>query len=210
MAKTAFKPQRTMWSKLFTYDYWIESTAVPIHKGFYVEDLRNLKLGWWEERQCMSGFIQLAGQEGVSSARVTEIPPGETLPPLKFALDEIVYVVAGRGLTTISYDGSSAKKSFEWQQHSMFLLPHGCTHQLTNMQGDRPVRLLHYSYLPLGLSAVHEPDFFFNNPYRSPDEMAEHEAYYSEAKMVQTPEGLHSKGRRVYWYGNFFPDMKAW
>ncbi len=208
MAKEAFKPQRQMWSKLFTYDYWMESTGLPIHKGFYVEDLRNLKVGWWEERRCMATFIQLAGQEGVSSARVSEIPAGETLPPVKFALDEIVYVVAGRGLTTIGYEGSSVKKSFEWQQHSMFLIPHGCTHQLTNMQGDKPVRLLHYSYLPLALSAVPDPDFFFNNPYQSPDELADQQAY-SQAKEVKLPEG-HPQGRRVYWYGNFFPDMKAW
>ncbi|OGQ72271.1 MAG: hypothetical protein A3G94_01505 [Deltaproteobacteria bacterium RIFCSPLOWO2_12_FULL_60_16] len=210
MAENRFKPQRTMWSKLFTYDHWMESIGIPIHRGFYVEDLRTLKLGWWEERECKSAFIQLAGQEGVSSARVTEIPPRQTLPPLKFALDEVVYVVAGRGLTHIRYDGSDVKKSFEWQQHSMFLIPHGCTHQLSNMQGDKPVRLLHYSYLPLGLSAVPDPDFFFNNPYRSPDELAEHEAYYSEAKMLRLPEGDPRGERRVYWYGNFFPDMKAW
>ncbi len=36
MAKPAFKPQRTMWSKKFTYDYWMESTGVPIQKGFFV------------------------------------------------------------------------------------------------------------------------------------------------------------------------------
>ncbi|MBI3062551.1 MAG: cupin domain-containing protein [Deltaproteobacteria bacterium] len=210
MAENRFKPQRTMWSKLFTYDHWMESIGIPIHRGFYVEDLRTLKLGWWEERECKSAFIQLAGQEGVSSARVTEIPPRQTLPPLKFALDEVVYVVAGRGLTHIWYHGSDVKKSFEWQQHSMFLIPHGCTHQLSNMQGDKPVRLLHYSYLPLGLSAVPDPDFFFNNPYRSPDELAEHEAYYSEAKMLRLPAGDPRGERRVYWYGNFFPDMKAW
>jgi len=209
MAQTELKPQRTMWSKLFTYDYWMESTGVPTHKGFYVEDLRTLELGWWEERQCMTAFIQLAGQEGVSSARVTEIPPGQSLPPLKFALDEVVYAVAGRGLTHIWYDHSNVKKSFEWQQHSMFLLPHGCTHQLSNMQGDRPVRLLHYSYLPLAMSAVPDPDFFFDNPYPSPNELAEQEGYYSEAKMLLLPEG-DPRGRRVYWYGNFFPDMKAW
>ncbi|MBI4524842.1 MAG: cupin domain-containing protein [Deltaproteobacteria bacterium] len=210
MAKTAFKPQRTMWSKLFTYDYWIESTGVPIHKGFYVEDLRKPELGWWEERKCQTAFIQLMGQEGVSSTRLTEIPPGETLPTLKFALDEVVYVIDGRGLTSIWYDDSSTKKTFEWQQHSMFVLPHGCTHQFSNMQGGKPVRLLHYSYLPMGLSAVPDPDYFFNNPRFNPDELAEQEAFYSEAKLVHAAESDEALGLRGYWYGNFFPDMKAW
>src|SRR4030095_11919544 len=136
MAQAAFKPERAMWSKKFTYDYWMESTGLPIHTGFFIDDLRTVELGWWEERQCMSGFFSLLGhggvsgvegarasvlffqrmgREGVISTRITEIPAGESTRPLKFALDEVVYVVAGRGLTTIWYDNSSAKKSFEWQ-----------------------------------------------------------------------------------------------
>ena len=210
MSKTAFKPQRTMWSKKFTYDHWMESTGVPIYRGFFVEDLRHLALGWWEERQRLTAFIQLVGQEGVSSTRLTEVPPGETTRPVKFSLDEVVYVVAGRGLTTIWYDGSSARKSFEWQPHSMFLLPHGCHHQFSNMQGDKPVRLLHYSYLPLGLSAVPDPDFFFDNPRLTPDGLADQEAFYSEAKMVPAPPNADAMLSRAYWFGNFFSDMRAW
>jgi len=210
MAKAAFKPQRTMWSKKFTYDYWMESAGIPVHKGFFVEDLRTVELGWWEERQCKSAFVQLMGQEGVSSTRISEIPPGDATRPVKFSLDEVVYVVSGRGLSTIWYDDSSIKKSFEWQQHSMFLIPHGCHHQFSNMQGDRPVRLLHYSYLPLGLSAVPDPEFFFDNPRVTPDDMPSQEDFYSEAKMVQSPESDEALGLRAYWYGNFFPDMRAW
>ena len=97
----AMQAERKMWSKIYTYDEWMEAQSIPIYRGYYIEDLRTLELGWWDERQCNSAFIQLVGQEGVTFARVTEIPPGKTLPPLKFALDEIVYVVEGRGLTTI-------------------------------------------------------------------------------------------------------------
>src|ERR1051326_5530156 len=182
---------------------------LPSQRGYFIPDLRTVELGWWEERQLMSAFIQLAGQEGVTSARVSEIPAGATTKPFKFALDEVVYVVSGRGATNIWYD-NSAKKSFEWQQHSMFLVPRRTHHQFSNMQGDKPVRLLHYSYLPLALSAVSDPEFFFNSPYESPNELAEHETYYSEAKAVHLPEGADPKGRRIYWYGNFFPDMRAW
>src|SRR6266478_796609 len=144
MAKPVFKPERQMWSKKFTYDYWMESTGVPIHKGFFVDDLRTVELGWWEERQCLSAFIQLMGSEGVSSSRITEIAAGETTRPLKFALDEVVYVVSGRGLTTIWYDSSSTKKSFEWQQHSMSLLPPRRHPPLSNNHRDQPPPLFHY------------------------------------------------------------------
>ena len=210
MAKPA-ETVRAMWSKVFTYDHWMESIGIPIHKGYYVEDLRTLELEWWEERQCKAAFIQLLGQEGVSSARVTEIAPGKTVPPLKFALDEIVYVLDGRGLTTIWAAEGKPKKTFEWQKHSMFLLPHNYSYQLSNMQGDRPVRLLHYNYMPLVLSGIRDPEILFNNPYQGPDFLLGEEGnFYSEAKMVQQTTLDNSWGRSVYWYGNFFPDMRAW
>ncbi len=211
MAKATKLPERPMWSKTFTYDLWMETVGIPIYKGYYIEDLRSLELGWWEERQCQAAFFQLAGQEGVSSARVTEIPPGKTLPPAKFALDEVVYVASGRGLTTIWAGDGKSKKTFEWQAHSMFLIPHNYYYQLTNMQGDKPVRLLHYSYLPLAMSAIQEPDFFFGNAFESSDYLSEHgDDFYSEAKLVQSKGGDDFLGLRAYWYGNFFADMRAW
>src|SRR5215471_2144356 len=88
------------------YDLWIESTGVPIHRGYYIEDARTVEVGPWAERECNAAFLQLAGCEGVTEARITEIPAGATLPPLRFAFDEIVYVVDGRGTTTVWSDHS--------------------------------------------------------------------------------------------------------
>src|SRR5918992_2709641 len=85
----------------FTYNRWIESLGVPIHKGFYVEDLRTLRLGWGEEQQCNAAFIELMGQVGVTSSCVTEISPGKTVPATYFALDDLIYVIEGRGLATV-------------------------------------------------------------------------------------------------------------
>src|SRR5579871_6789053 len=65
------------------WDRWRASTGVPIHEGFFIPDLRTLELGWWEERQCQAAFVKLAGQERVCETRVTEIPPGATLPHVK-------------------------------------------------------------------------------------------------------------------------------
>jgi len=44
MAQAAFKPPRTMWRKTFTYDSWMESTGIPIHTGFFIDDLRTVEL----------------------------------------------------------------------------------------------------------------------------------------------------------------------
>jgi len=195
----------------FAYDEWMESRGAPVYRGFFVSDVRTIDLGWWAERQCNTAFIQLTGQEGIAEARITEIPPGETLPPYKLAIDEVVYVVSGRGVTRVWSDSESAARTFEWQDHALFLVPHNCQRSFGNMQGDKPVRLLHYSYLPLAMSIVPDPEFFLNNPYPVQIQTS---SLYSEAKVISGGGGMRWGGRAPrqdnYWYGNFFPDMRVW
>ena len=190
------------------YEEWIDSTGVPIHRGYFVEDARTVEVGWWDERQCNAAFLVLAGQEGVTEARITEIPPGKTLPPGHFALDEVVYVLEGRGLTTIWATDNGPRKTFEWQKHSMFLVPRGHHFQLGSTQGNQPARLLHYNYLPISMSIVPDPNFYFENPYVDRQVLEGDQDFYSEAQSF-LPEGARNAGR-IIWYGNFFPDMLAW
>jgi mannose-6-phosphate isomerase-like protein (cupin superfamily) len=190
----------------YTYDRWMESVGIPIHKGYFIEDLRTVPLGRWDERECDSCFIQLAGQEGISEARVTEIRPGATLPPLKLTIDEAFYVCSGRGLTTVWSD-DGGKKSFEWQEHSMFVIPRGYSHQISNARGDQPVRLLNFNYLPIAMSTIPDASFFFNNPSSKPFNPVSEDQLYSAAQEVKR-ESESAVG--VFWVGNFFPDMRAW
>ncbi len=197
--------QNTSKSSGMPYDDWMESQGIPIYRGYYIEDLRTIPLSWWELRGSNSAFIQLDGMQGINEARVSEIPAGESMRPLKFALDEIVYVLEGRGLTTVWHE-SGPKRTFEWQKHSMFLLPKGHHFQLSSTQGDQPARLLHYNYLPVAMSAIDDPTFFFNNPHTG--QALEHmDELFAEAKVLT---GQDNMGAGNVWYGNFFPDMRAW
>ncbi len=100
--------------------------------------------------------------------RVTEIPPGSKLAPLKFSLDEVIYVLSGRGLCTVWAGDSAQKKTFEWQPHSLFLIPRNYTYELANAQGHQPARLVHCNYLPMAMSITPEPEYFFDNPALQP------------------------------------------
>lgn len=198
-----------IFSKGFAYDRWVDSLGLPLHTGFFIEDLRTVPLAPWEERECSAAFIQLSGQEGVSEARVSEIPPGATLPPLKMGVDEAVYVVDGQGLSTVWAEEGGPRTTFEWQTRSLFLIPRNYTHQFSNARGDRPARVLQYNYLPLAMSMIQEPEFFINNPNSRPPSPASNGELYSEARSIELPAGIaDSRGR--FWYGNFFPDLLAW
>ncbi len=193
------------------YDRWIETLDLPIYTGYYVEDLRNLPLGRWDQRGCDAAFLQLAGQQGVTGAYLTEIAPGATTPPFRIAIDDCVYVLAGRGVTNVKGLDTDAVKTFEWQTYSMFMLPANHQYQFSNTSGDRPARLLHTNYLPLAMSVVQTPDFFFNNNVIDPEriETTPENGFYSEAKATQR-ERTGRTGMNQSWRGNFFPDMRAW
>ncbi|MFC2072964.1 cupin domain-containing protein [Chloroflexota bacterium] len=190
-----------------TYQQWVESLELPIHKGYYIEDLRTVEMGWWEERGCNGAFIQMLGQEGVAETRITGIPPGKTTQPWKFALDEAFYVLEGKGLATVWGAEKGARKTFEWKEHSLFLIPRQGFCQLTNAQGNKPATLLSYNYLPFAMQAVDDPGFFFNNPYVSSQGDVSDD-FYSEAKLQS--KWTEKRGDSIRWHGNFFPDMRVW
>lgn len=196
----------TVTGRPVTHDRWMEEQGIPIHRGYYIEDLRTVQLGWWKDRACDAAFVQLAGMRGVTEVRVSEVPGGGAIPPIKLRFDEVVYVLQGYGMTTISRDDGSDRKAFEWQPHSMFRLPRHYRHEFANTRGGIPARLMHFNYLPLALSGCNDPRFFFENPYEEPAQPLE--TLYSQARVehIGAPEG-----RDPYmWYGNFFPDMQAW
>jgi hypothetical protein len=189
------------------YEQWAESLDLPIHRGYYVEDIRTCEVAPWEERGLNGAILLMAGQEGQSEVRVSEIPPGTTSKPVRFALDEIVYVAEGRGLCIVTADPNRPGKTFEFQKHSLFLLPRGYTHSFSSTSGNQAARLLHYNVLPSSMDRLPDPNFFFKNTYIDETLLSE-DGFYSEAKVVQTSENEARGG--AYWSGNFFPDMRAW
>jgi mannose-6-phosphate isomerase-like protein (cupin superfamily) len=197
----------------FTHDRWMDSLGLPVHTGYYIEDLRKLELGRWEERGCDAAFIQLEGQQGITETRISEVPPRGVLPPVRLAFDEVVYVVEGRGATSI-WSTSGERKSFEWGENSMFLLPRHHFHQFSNTHGSRPARLLHYNYFPLLLSASPEPAAFISTDRGEagePMHAVDLEALYAEPELKTTSsEDVSWKRRESVWVGSFFPDMSAW
>jgi mannose-6-phosphate isomerase-like protein (cupin superfamily) len=195
-------------NQVHPYERWIESLNVPIYRGYFMEDLGGLKLGRWEDRECDAAFLQLAGQEGVSAIYLTEVPAGKTLRPFRMAIDELVYVIQGGGLTTI-WSGERPKRVFEWQKHSFFLLPANYTYQLSNMRGSEPARLLHCSGLPTAMAAIPDPEFYFQSAAVDLSVLYGTDEGQPYSK-IQVITDTRYKNPREVWIGNFFSDMLAW
>ena len=48
-------------SSKFIYDDWMEAHGVPVHRGYFIEDLRTVEVAPWHERECNAAFIQVSG-----------------------------------------------------------------------------------------------------------------------------------------------------
>ena len=195
------------WNPRSAYEKWVASLELPVYRG-HAADLGAIELGWWPERECSAGFLYFMGMEDIHEARVIEIPPGKTIPPTRIALEELVYVVRGRGLCSVwAEDGE--KKTFEWSDRSFFMIPPNYQCQLTNTNGSQPARLMHTNFLPLALSAIPNVDYFLNNPKVDLNIVyGEDVSPFSEAKALKMTPGANRVDQ--LFVGNFFPDMAAW
>lgn len=199
----------TSWNPRSAYDSWLAALKLPVHRGHYVPNLATAELGWWDERECNAAFVVLQGMEDIHEARIVEIPNGKTIPPTRIALEELVYVVGGRGICTVWGAEGLEKKSFEWGPHAIFMIPPNYTYQLSNVQGNQPARVLATNYLPLALQTVPNLDYFLDNPKVDLNILyGGTENPFAEAVSSRPTDDR--RGNRSLWVGNFFPDMAVW
>ncbi|HLB29386.1 MAG TPA: cupin domain-containing protein [Dehalococcoidia bacterium] len=191
--------EQEIFGELFTYSNWLKEEGVPVHKGYHVQDLARLELKPWGRKEGMGAFINLEGTGGTNDAYVCEIPPGQSLQPQKHMFEELVYVLGGRGATTVWYE-EGHKQTFEWHEGSLFAVPLNAWHQHFNGHGDRPARYVAVTSAPLMIQLFHSRDFLFNNPFVFRDRYAGQEDFFSS-------EGKLYPGR--IWESNFIPDVRS-
>lgn len=182
-----------------TYEEWVEQQGIPVIEGYSVPDLMEVPLEPWERKGGRGAFVRLAGAEGVNDAYVCEIPPGSSLKPQRHMYDELIYVLSGRGATTV-WNEESAKQTFEWQEGSLFSPPLNTLHRHFNTQGEKPARFLGVTMAPIFLNLFNDRDFIFNNSHVFKNRFSGESDYFStQGSLLQA---------RV-WETNFVPDVRA-
>jgi len=194
-----------------TYTKWQREEAVPIHTGFWA-DLNAVEVAPWERKGCLGAYVNLADQESLDTY-VAEIPAGKRTAPERYMYEEMIYVLSGQGATTVWYEGMP-KRTFEWQEGSLFSPPLNCWRQHFNGQGDRPARLMAVTSAPHVINLFHSKDFIYNNPFIFRDRYHAEQDYFTgkgEQKAFALPdrEGSRYRGRvRRIWKANSIPDVR--
>ncbi len=184
-----------------TYLDWIKTEGIPIVEDFGL-DLLSVEVKPWARLGARGAYTLLKGRGDFIDTYVLEIPPGGSTEPQKHLFEEVVYVLDGRGSTTVeAADGS--RHSFEWGTKSLFALPLNARYRHFNTSGQRPARFVSTTNLPLVLNAFHNLDFVFNNPASFPERLGEQRFFKGDGEFISMRPGRHM------WETNFVPDLST-
>lgn len=190
-----------MMDKYSPYKKWIQSQGVPIVGGEFVQDVRTHELGQWVRKGC-KGAICTFSDQMVADGYIAEIDPGNQTRPQRQLYEEIITVAAGRGATSVWYEGT-AKRTFEWERGSTFAIPLNSWHQHFNASGSEPARYFALTSQPVAFELYRDPEFIYNTNYQFKDRFdpGDAEFFSKEGKYFTEYYGgiLHS---------NFIPDIR--
>lgn len=180
------------------YDRWQQSEGIPINKGPYVSNMYTLEVAPWARTGQKGAFINLADQQH-DDAYVLEIAPGGQTEVMHHLFEAAVFVLEGRGATTIWQPGTP-KQTVEWQRGSVFSPPLNSYYQHFNLDGQQPARFFAVTNAPMVINLVRNADFVFNETYAFTDRYAGEDDFFTRPDQ---------RSGRNAWITNFIADIRA-
>ena len=109
MAKPAAQVEIVM-DNVPYYEKWQKGEGIPIIDTFFIRDLKEVPLAQWDRLGQQASFINMEGAGQATGSYVFEIAPGQSTNPQRHIYEELLYVVRGRGATTL-WNDKGAKQS---------------------------------------------------------------------------------------------------
>jgi quercetin dioxygenase-like cupin family protein len=151
------------WYVKSSYQDFVKQDGVPLYEGSALEDLAALPLGDWERRGGKAAYTRLGEQE-IYNLQIVEIPSKGELKPERHMYDSVMYVMKGRGATTIWQKGEP-RQTIEWEEGSLLAIPLNAWHQEYNSSGSEPCRMLFGTNMAQIINLYRNLDFVFNNDF---------------------------------------------
>jgi uncharacterized RmlC-like cupin family protein len=193
------------WNRLY-YDEWVAREGLDLVRGYMVDNVYTMPLKYWPRTGGYAAHIQLDGTGELDAAYVCEIPAGRELNPQRHLYEELIYVLSGRGSTSVWYPGQR-KNSFEWGAGSLFAVPLNAWYQHFNGSGSEPARYVAVTTAPIMMNLIRNDDFVFDNDAVFPERYGGAEEYFAGEVDYETHH-RYDKPMRVA-CSNFFADVNG-
>jgi len=143
------------------YTRWVRDEGLDIISAHYVRNLNTVELKPWLRRGGRGVYINHEASRTSNDCYVCEIPPGRQLAPQRQLFEEMIYVLSGRGSTTV-WNDAQKRITFEWKAGSLFAIPLNTSHQHFNGSGKEPARFVAVTNGPPVINLYEDLDFVFN------------------------------------------------
>ena len=177
------------------YLRWVRGEGLDIISANYVPSLHTVELKPWARRGGSAVFINHEASRTSNDCYVCEIGPGKSLAPMRHLFEEMIFILGGRGSTTV-WNDAGKRITFEWKAGALFGIPMNCWHQHFNGSGQSPARFVAVTNAPPVINLYEDLDFVFNTKFDFKGRFNGEPDYFS----AKVPEG----GLRLE--TNFIPD----
>ena len=143
------------------YERWVRGQGLDIISAQYIPNLKHVELKPWARRGGTGIFINHEASRSSNDCYVCEIPKGGKLAPQRQLFEEMIFVLEGRGSTTV-WNDAGQKITFEWKAGAMFAVPLNTWHQHFNGSGQAPARYVGVTFCPQLMNLFDDEDFVFN------------------------------------------------
>ncbi len=178
------------------YRRWQRREGVKVIEEYAFDDLNEVELGPWARKGGSGAIINIPYPVLTNDSQLIEIKPGGRSEPEHHMYEETVYVLSGRGATTVWASGGD-KSTFEWAKGSLFSIPLNCWYEHFNGSGVEPARYLAVTNAPHIMRLFNEDDFIFNTDVAFKSRYGGEEDYFSGSGKLYS-------GR--LWASNFVPN----
>ena len=146
------------------YTRWVAAEGLDIISAHYVPSLNTVDLKPWSRRGGSGVFINHEASRTSNDCYVCEIPPGKQLEPQRQLFEEMIYVLKGRGSSTV-WNDAGQRVTFEWQAGSLFAIPLNAICQHFNGSGKDAARFVSVTNGPSVINLYEDINFVFNTQY---------------------------------------------
>ena len=160
------------------YTRWVKSEGLDIISSFYVSYLHAVELKPWARRGGRGVFLNHDASRTSNDCYVCEIPPGKELAPQHQLYEEMIYILDGRGSTTV-WNEAGKRIAFEWKAGAIFAIPLNAWHQHFNGSGTEPARYVAVTNAPVVINAFGDLEFVFNTRYDFADRFNGEPEYFA-------------------------------
>ena len=164
--------------KATPYTRWIAQEGLDIIDAMYVPNLHDVALKPWARRGGKGVYLNHDASRTSNDCYVCEIAPGQQLEPQRQLYEEMIYILDGRGSTTV-WNEAGAKVSFEWKAGAIFAIPLNTMHQHFNGSGKDAARFVSVTNAPVIINAFGDVGFVHHTPYDFKDRFAGESDYFA-------------------------------